>query len=148
MLLQHILLAGVMMIATTAIHAGCTIVVIRTYRALYVERWGEISRTLKVIILSGYVLLFFLASLLEIWLWAVMYRALGALSDLEGALYFSTVTFTTLGYGDVVLQPSWRLLASFQSVNGIIMFGWTTAVIVALVQRILVHESSAAETSD
>ena len=77
-----------------------------------------------------------------------MYRTLGALSDLEEALYFSTVTFTTLGYGDVVLQPSWRLLASFQSVNGIIMFGWTTAVIVALVQRILVHESSAVETSD
>ena len=89
------------------------------------------------------------ASLLEIWLWAGMYQLLGALSDLEGALYFSAVTFTTLGYGDVVLQSSWRLLASFQAVNGIIMFGWTTAVIVALVQRILVQESSpAAGTKD
>ena len=123
-------------------------VVISTYRALHVERWGEISRAPKVFILSGYVLLFFLASLLEIWLWAGMYRLLGALSDLEEALYFSTVTFTTLGYGDVVLQSSWRLLASFQAVNGIIMFGWTTAVIVALVQRILVHESSAAENKE
>jgi hypothetical protein len=147
-LLKYILLGGAMMIATTAIHAGCTMVVISTYRALHVERWGEISRAPKVFILSGYVLLFFLASLLEIWLWAGMYRLLGALSDLEEALYFSTVTFTTLGYGDVVLQSSWRLLASFQAVNGIIMFGWTTAVIVALVQRILVHESSAAETKE
>lgn len=147
-MLKYILLGGAMMIATTAIHAGCTMVVISTYRALHVERWGEISRAPKVFILSGYVLLFFLASLLEIWLWAGMYRLLGALSDLEEALYFSTVTFTTLGYGDVVLQSSWRLLASFQAVNGIIMFGWTTAVIVALVQRILVHESSAAETKE
>ncbi len=74
-----------------------------------------------------------------------MYRAIGALSDLEGALYFSAVTFTTLGYGDVVLQSSWRLLASFQGVNGIIMFGWTTAIIVALVHRILVHEGPAVD---
>ena len=122
--------------------------VISTYRALHVERWGKISHAPKVLILSGYVLLFFLASLLEIWLWAVMYRALGALSELEQALYFSAVTYTTLGYGDVVLQSSWRLLASFQSVNGVIMFGWTTAIIVALVHRILVQESSAAETRD
>ncbi len=143
MLLQHILIAGVMMIATTAIHAGCTIVVISTYRALHVERWGEISRAPKVFILSGYVLLFFFASLLEIWLWAVVYRMLGALSNLEEALYFSAVTFTTLGYGDVVLQSSWRLLGSFQAVNGVIMFGWTTAIIVALVHRIFVQEGPA-----
>ena len=147
-MLQHILLGGMLMIATTAIHAGCTVVVISTYKARNVERWGANSRARQVVILSGYVLLFFLASLLEIWLWAAIYRALGALSDLEEALYFSAVTFTTLGYGDVVLQSSWRLLASFQSVNGIIMFGWTTAIIVALVQRILMHESSAAETGD
>lgn len=96
----------------------------------------------------SYVLLFFLVLMVEIWLWAVLHRALGALSDFEQALYFSTVTFTTLGYGDVVLQSPWRLLASLQSVNGVIMFVWTTAVIVALVHRILVHEPSAAETGD
>lgn len=144
-MLQQILLGGVMIIATTAIHAGCTMAVISTYRALHVERWGEISRATKVFILWGYVLLFFLASVFEIFLWAVMYRALGTLPDLEEALYFSSVTFTTLGYGDVVLQSSWRLLASFQGVNGVIMFGWTTAIIVALVHRILVHEGPAVD---
>lgn len=49
-------------------------------------------------------------------------------------LYFSTVTYTTLGFGDVVMEPGWRLLSSFQAANGIIMFGWTTALIVAAVQ--------------
>lgn len=147
MLLQ-ILLGSLMMIATVTIHAGCTMLVISTHRSHHVARFGDISPGRKVVVLSAYVLLFFLASLSEIWLWAVMYRALGELSDLQEALYFSTVTFTTLGYGDVVLQSSLRLLASFQSINGIIIFGWTTAVIVALVHRILVHDTSASETSD
>ena len=52
------------------------------------------------------------------------------------ALYFSLVTYTTLGYGDVTLNAEWRVLAAFEAVNGIIMFGWTTALIVAVVQRL------------
>jgi len=44
--------------------------------------------------------------------------------------------FTTLGYGDVVLSDRWRLLSSLQAANGIIMFGWTTAIVLATVQRI------------
>jgi len=48
-----------------------------------------------------------------------LYRALGALPDLEEALYFSAITFTILSYGDVVLQSSWPLLASFEGVKGI-----------------------------
>ena len=46
------------------------------------------------------------------------------------------VTYTTLGYGDVVLIERWRLLSSFEATNGIIMFGWTTAIVIAAVQRI------------
>ena len=45
------------------------------------------------------------------------------------------VTFTTLGYGDVLLDEEWRLLASFEAANGIIIFGWTTAIIIAIVQQ-------------
>ena len=56
--------------------------------------------------------------------------------DLEKTLYFSMVTFTTLGYGEIVLGEQWRLLASFEAANGIIIFGWTTAIVVAAVQRV------------
>jgi voltage-gated potassium channel Kch len=94
---------------------------------------------------AALVLLLFLAALLEIWIWAVAYLSLGALTGMESALYFSAVTFTTLGYGDVVLDSSWRLLASFEAVNGIIMFGWSTALLVALVQRL--REPGAARRS-
>ena len=77
---------------------------------------------------------------LEIMIWAGVFKALvpaGELADFEAALYFSFVTFTTLGYGDITLNPDWRLLASFEAANGIIMFGWTTALIVAYLQRIV-----------
>jgi hypothetical protein len=52
------------------------------------------------------------------------------------------VTFTTLGYGDVTLGESWRLLGSFEAANGTIMFGWTTALIVAVVHRVYLQTIS------
>jgi hypothetical protein len=85
---------------------------------------------------GGVVLLMFLVSVIEVLVWSVTYLWLGAIEGLEKAAYFSMVTFTTLGYGEIVLDEQWRLLASFEAANGIIMFGWTTAIVLAVVQRI------------
>jgi hypothetical protein len=52
------------------------------------------------------------------------------------------VTFTTLGYGDVLLDERWRLMAAFEAANGIIIFGLTTAVVVAVVQRVYFTKTS------
>jgi hypothetical protein len=78
----------------------------------------------------------FLAMIVEVWLWAGLYLVIGALETLEEALYFSTVTFSTLGYGDVVLDNSWRLLGSFEAANGLFLFGWSTALVFAVIQRL------------
>jgi len=75
-------------------------------------------------------------------LWAAAYYALGAIDGIEPALYFSMVTFNTLGYGEIVLGPDWRLLASCQAAIGIIMFGWTTAIVIASVQRFYFHQDA------
>lgn len=82
------------------------------------------------------ILVMFVVSLLEVVIWAVTYLLLNAVQSFEEALYFSMVTFTTLGYGDVTLDDSWRLLSAFEAANGIIMFGWTTAIVIAVVQRV------------
>ena len=79
---------------------------------------------------------FFLAIAAECWLWAALLWALGAFDDLETALYFSTVTYTTLGYGDVVLGEGLRLLGAFAAANGTIIIGGTTAMVFLAVQRI------------
>ena len=94
------------------------------------------KRLVRVYRVSGIVILMFLAALLEVLVYALTYLALNAIDGFEKALYFSMVIFTTLGYGDVVLVESWRLLSSFEAANGIIMFGWTTAVVIPAVQRI------------
>lgn len=98
-------------------------------------------------LIATLVLLMFLASVLESFLWAGAYLHAGAIEGLEQALYFSIVTYTTLGYGDITLDQEWRLLASFEAANGIIMFGWTTALIVAFVQRLAAWYTKAKNAS-
>lgn len=71
----------------------------------------------------------------EIWLYAMAYLAVGALGDFEAALYFSTASFTTLGYGDVVLDHRWRLLGAIEGANGLLLFGWSTAFLISVTGR-------------
>ena len=90
-----------------------------------------------IYLVGAIVLIMFLTSIVEVLVWAFVYMGLNAIQGFEQTLYFSMVTFTTLGYGDVVLTEDWRLLASFQSANGAILLGWTTAIVIAAVQRII-----------
>ena len=142
-MLFNIFIAAALIVATTAIHAGGMILAMRLMR----PHDGHLKRLrqMRIYRVSGVVLLMFNASLLEVLLWATTYHLLNALEGFEPAFYFSMVTFTTLGYGEIVLGEQWRLLASFEAANGIIMFGWTTAIILAAVQRIYFSEESAAK---
>ena len=78
----------------------------------------------------------FCAHIIQIWVWALFYLLVGALPNFEEALYFSTSTFTTVGFGDLVLTEQWRLVSSFQSANGFILFGWSTAFIFEVMSKI------------
>ena len=82
--------------------------------------------------LAGAVVLLHLA---EIALWAFFYAWQGAMPDMASALYFSGVTYTTTGYGDLVLSPEWRLVGAVEALTGILMCGWSTAFFVAVVGR-------------
>ncbi len=70
------------------------------------------------------------------WFWAGTFLFFGIFDSLEPAIYFATVTFTTLGYGDVTLDESWRILGSFAAVDGLIIFGITTAFLIELASRL------------
>ena len=83
----------------------------------------------------------FIAHIVQIWMWAIFYLAVNALPNLEEALYFSTSTFTTVGFGDIVLDQAWRLLSSFQSANGFILFGWSTAFIFEIMSKLYDEET-------
>jgi hypothetical protein len=75
--------------------------------------------------------------LLQIVLWAVYFRVQGCLPDFETALYFSGVTYSTLGYGDVVLPQGWRTLGPAEGLTGILMCGLSTGLFFAISHRVL-----------
>ena len=140
-MLVNVVIGALMMILTTAIHASGMVIALRQFRAVQQGRRKHWTQN-RVFRISGIILLMFNVSLVEVLAWAGAYLALGAIEGLERATYFSMVTFTTLGYGDVLLDEQWRLLASFEAANGIIMFGWTTAIVIAVVQRLYFAEKN------
>lgn len=71
----------------------------------------------------------------EIWSYALVYDLLRATPDFESALYFSTVTYATIGYGDLTLTRPWRILGAIEGANGILLMGWSTAFFVSVVAR-------------
>ena len=147
-MLEQIVIGSVLMFITTFVHAACTLAALWALRTTHAGRWGLRSHWTRGSLVSALVLMMFLAALLEVSIWAAVYLLVGAMPALEPALYFSTVTFTTLGYGDVTLSESWRLLGSFEAANGIILFGWTTALIFAFVHRLAASDAALAITRD
>ena len=72
---------------------------------------------------------------INVWIWAAVFIAVGAFNTLEPALYFSLVSFTTVGFGDITLSHDWRLLSALTAANGFIAFGWSSAYMVELIRR-------------
>ena len=98
-------------------------------------RWRRGSTTLCLISTGVFLLAL---HIIEVIAWAVTYRNLPGLDELktfEEATYFSLVTFTTLGYGEITLGPQWRLLSGIEAMNGILIAGWSTALLFVVVQR-------------
>lgn len=131
-----------MIALTVTIHA------VATDRLLFIlERLGPIvfgafRRLWKIPMLIITVLGIFLAHIVEIWIWAALYYNFerDILKTFEDALYFSTVVFTTVGFGDIVLSADWRLLSSFEAANGFILFGWSTAFIFEILSKLYEDE--------
>ncbi len=71
-----------------------------------------------------------------IWIWALTFYALGIFKTIEPAVYFTLVTFTTIGYGDVVLPVGWRILGGMAAANGLILFGLLTALMVDALRQL------------
>jgi hypothetical protein len=76
-----------------------------------------------------------LINMVEISVWALFYIWQGYLPDAESAFYFSGVTYTSVGYGDLVLVKPWRMLAPLQALTGLLMHGLSTGLFFAFVSR-------------
>jgi len=83
------------------------------------------------------VTLWLLAALsISVWIWAAAFISVGAFEATEPALYFAVVAFTTLGFGDITLPETWRLLSGISAANGLLLFGLSTAFLVEFLSRL------------
>jgi hypothetical protein len=93
-----------------------------------------------VVVMIATVSVLMASHLVEIVIWALSYLLIAAAPEGVDHLYFAFVNFTTLGYGDVVPVPRWRLLGPMTAMNGVLLFGWSTAVIFQVLRMTIQHQ--------
>ncbi|MEM9354226.1 MAG: potassium channel family protein [Planctomycetota bacterium] len=142
-MLGALLVGGLMMGVTVLIHSAGTVLLMRSLSAnapAAVDRHGSLGKQMVMILSAGWLLLL---HVIEIAAWAFAYLlsdSVTAIKSYEDAFYFSSVTFSTLGYGDIVISdPHWKLTCGLQAVNGILLCGWSTALLFVLVQHLFLR---------
>jgi len=122
---------------TIFIHALALATTVNLVR--YEKKHGRLgAHALKnIAIIALVVSVAFLAHLVEIGLWAVFFVLCDEFQEFGAAYYHSAVNYTTLGYGDLLLTPAWRLLGPLEATNGALMFGVSAAMVFAAVQRLV-----------
>jgi Ion channel len=127
-MLRQILFGAGINICNIAIHAIAMVVILRSRRTVH-ARVPSHPMLRLIGIMTAAVSLLMAAHLLEITVWSVAYELLGVTPENSDTLYFAFVNYTTLGYGDVLPVARWRLLGPMAAMNGVLLFGWSTAVI-------------------
>jgi hypothetical protein len=137
LLLKNLGMSSVMVALTVIMHfiGLATLIAILRRRARGLAEAG-VTLTRQAVVIVAVVLGLFFVHAVEIWSYAFLYRALDAAPDFETALYFSTVSYASVGYGDVLLDREWRLLGAIEGANGVILLGWSTAFFVSVIARI------------
>jgi hypothetical protein len=92
--------------------------------------------TRSVVVMMATVSILMAAHVAEIGIWALSYAALHAVEDRAQVFYFAFSNYTTLGYGDILPVHRWRLLGPMSAMNGILLFGWSTAVIYDILRSV------------
>jgi voltage-gated potassium channel Kch len=121
---------------TVPIHAFGAVFVVLPLAGIW-TRVGKSGKTSAAVLpltrlVSGLLLL----HLFEMSIWAIAFAAIGVLPNFETSLYYSLMSYTTVGYGDVVPPAAWRLIGPIEAAVGVLMLGWSTGFVVAAVQRI------------
>jgi hypothetical protein len=119
-----------------AIHALVMVAVIRVTR--HADELATAYQTLRLIaVMIAAVTVLMIAHLAEIMVWALTYAILGVTPEGSDLVYFAFVNYTTLGYGDVTPVKRWNLLGPMTAMNGVLLFGWSTAVIFEVLRMTL-----------
>jgi hypothetical protein len=135
-MLRQITFGSTVSLANIVVHAMVMIVVVRVVRQV-AANWLSYPTLRLGAVMTATVAVLMAAHMGEIAVWSLAYALVDATSDDADRLYFAFVNFTTLGYGDVLPIPRWRLLGPMTAMNGVLLFGWSVAVIFEVLSLIL-----------
>ncbi len=140
-MLRQFALGGGVSLVNIAIHALVMTVVIRV-----AQKAGQEGRShpslLLIAVMMPTVSVLMATHALEVIVWALAYLIFSVAPEGADRVYFAFVNFATLGYGDIVPVARWRLLGPITAMNGVLLFGWSTAVIFAVLERTLARSRS------
>ena len=140
-----ILVGGILTALTVVIHAVGTTWWVQSLAGKYQNSGRSWQRRALWYVLVSTAIVMLLLHVVEVCLWAGAYRVFvpGEIETFEKALYFSFVTFTSLGYGDISLSSGWRLLSGIESLSGLLVAGFSTALLFSVLQRAWGSETKA-----
>ena len=140
MVLQF-LVGGIVSVINIMIHAMVTVGAVGIARSAG-KRHTEWPRWHLMLVMVGTAAALMVAHTLEVFVWALAYAVVGAAPAGSDLLYFAFVNYTTLGYGDITPVQVWRLIGPMTAMNGILMFGWSTAVLFEVLRKTVEHLAS------
>jgi hypothetical protein len=135
-MLRQILVGGGVSVVNIAIHAFVMTILVWVARAVSADNKSHPAIFLMAVMIST-VSVLMAAHAIEVIVWALAYLIVGAAPGGAGFGYFAFVNYTTLGYGDIVPVERWRLLGPITALNGVLLIGWSTAVIFEVLRRAL-----------
>ena len=133
-MLVQLSLATLMVVVTVLIHLLGLAILMRVLRS-HTRIFRKLAIMPLTLLLAATIGIFAIHTV-EIWLFAILFLQLGAFGHFEQALYFSTITYATIGYGDVVMVHQWRILGGIEGATGVIMLGWSTAFLISLLSQL------------
>jgi Ion channel len=136
-ILSSLLVGFAATFGTMVIHGLVVHTIIMEMRRNLQRGWLGARLWVNLTFVTGTTLLTLAGHILEVTLWAFVFDLCGGVADFSAALYCSAGNYTTVGSGEVVLSPHWKLLGPLEAAVGLLMFGASTALIFAVVQRLI-----------
>jgi hypothetical protein len=136
-MLRQFLVSIAVSVCNIAIHAVVMAAVLRVAR-IADERATSRQSLRLVAVMIAIVSVLMAAHIAEVFVWAFAYMMVGIAPPGADLVYFAFVNYTTLGYGDVIPIERWQLLGPMTAMNGVLLFGWSTAVIFAILRRAMI----------
>jgi hypothetical protein len=135
-ILVPLALGTLVIICSTIIHGLALSVTISSFRRERRLGRAGVNTVIDFAIVVVAIFIAFTAHLVEIGMWAWLFLLCGEFPDWGSAYYHSAVNYTTLGYGDIIMSPAWKLLGPLEAADGALMFGVSTAMVFAVTQRL------------